>query len=115
MVKIGGRSLLAAHSLLIPKNERATIDLDIYGWKLQVGVYFDESAQVQEVQIKPVSEAGVDVIFKNWSNSLGTALVEPGALARLAAGGWLEFMASNYRIGETNKLDIQFLHNVEKQ
>ena len=112
MIKIGSRVLLASHSLLIPAKERAAIDMDVFGWKFQLGIVFEDAHSEQGIEVKPTA-SGVDLLFKNWANSLGTALTEPGSLATLSLGGKLEFMASNYRIGETNQFEIQFLHNQE--
>lgn len=110
MIKVGGRELLASHSLLVPVSERATIDMDVYGWKFQLGIAFEDDHTEQTIDVRP-NETGVDLVFKRWNNTLGTSLVTPGRLAALSGGGTLELMTSNYRIGDTNQLLIQFLHN----
>ncbi len=60
------------------------------------------------MEITPTDE-GATLVFRKWDNSLGTALIEPVRLATLHDGQKLSFMASNYMIGGTNKLDLQFL------
>ena len=84
--------------------------MDVYGWVFKVGITFEDDHAEQSIDIRTTRE-GVDLIFKKWSNTLGTSLVTPGRLAALAGGGTLDVMVSNYRIGETNQLLIQFLHN----
>ena len=113
MITIGRRILLASFpQLLIPKDDDVVIDIDVQGWKLKVTIHFDDASTEQAIAIAPVND-GVRLVFQNWSNSIGIALKTPAQLAKLAGGGSLEFMAANYRIGDTNIFSIQFLHNKE--
>ena len=50
---------------------------------------------------------GATLVFRKWDDALGTALVKPARLATLEDGHELAFMASNYTIGGTNRLDLQ--------
>jgi len=111
MITIGKRELISSFpNLLIPKNENAVLDIEVIGWKLKIFIQFDDITDEQSIKIEAI-EGGVRLIFGKWSSSIGTALKEPAALANLHDGTHLEFMASNYRIGDTNLFSIQFLHN----
>ena len=108
MVKIGNEELLGCYTLLIPENSTARISLDVKGWKFNLDIEFDNKSEERGVEITPTDE-GATLVFRKWDNSLGTALIEPVRLATLHDGQKLSFMASNYMIGGTNKLDLQFL------
>ncbi|MCB5288032.1 MAG: hypothetical protein LHW64_09535 [Candidatus Cloacimonetes bacterium] len=109
MIKIGNRELVESYSLLIPEDEKAVVQVDISGWKFEMEIAFDNSPkEKQGVNIVP-NEKGAKITFVKWDNGVGTALVKPGLIAKLADGRELVFMASNYSIGGTNKFDIQLL------
>jgi len=108
MVKIGDGDLLGYYTLLIPENSIARIPVDVNGWKFDLDIKFDNTSEERGVDINP-TEDGVTLVFRKWDNSLGTALIEPALLATLKDGQKLAFMASNYAIGGTNKLDLQLL------
>lgn len=113
MIKIGKNEVLCNFSqIMIPTGEVAQIQLNVYGWKITVFVEFKGSGTDQTVDVKG-SGNELRLTFNNWSNGLGTSLVEPARLASLNIGGTLEMMAANYRIGSTNVFSIQFLHNKE--
>lgn len=113
MITIGNRELIANFpQLQIPKDEEAKIDIDVYGWKLKITVQFKDIGPEQGVEIQPTPD-GVRLVFNNWSNSIGIALKVPARLAILKVGGTLDFLAANYRIGETNLFSLQLLHNKE--
>lgn len=114
MIKIGRRIVLVNFpQLQIPKGETAEIDVDVYGWKLKIAVEFEDKESERAIQIRPVGSDGVRLIFQNWSNPIGISLKEPGRLAVLQAGGALEFLATNYRVGDTNLFSLQLLHDKE--
>lgn len=108
MVTIGQGELVGAYTLLIPGDEAASIPVDVHGWKFDLGVKFDNGAPEQGVDVVPNGH-GATLVFRKWDNSLGTALVKPARLATLDDGHELAFMASNYVIGGTNRLDLQLL------
>lgn len=114
MIKIGRREVLANFpQLQIPRGDITVIDVDVYGWKLKVEIEFEDNGAEQSVQIAPIGVDGVKLLFKNWSNPIGMSLKKPGHLARLQAGGALEFSATNYRVGDTNLFSLQLLHDKE--
>ena len=108
MVKIGEGDLLGHYALLIPAHLTARIPLDVKGWKFDLNIEFDNTSEERGVDITPTND-GATIVFRKWNNSLGTALIEPALLATLHDGQKLAFMASNYAIGGTNKLDLQLL------
>ena len=109
MVTIGTGELLGTYTLLIPRDTTASIPVEVNGWKFAVAVKFDNTATERGVDIVPNDNGGATLVFRKWHNSLGTALVKPVRLAKLEDGHELAFMASNYSIGETNRLDVQLL------
>jgi hypothetical protein len=108
MVKIGQRDLMNYYSLLIPKGSATHIPVEVNGWTFDLEIQFDNASDDKGVDITP-SDGGVRIVFRKWDNVLGTALTEPVTLATLQDGRKLAFMASNYAIGTTNKLDLQLL------
>ena len=108
MVRIGHGDLMGHYSLLIPGGSATRIPVDVNGWTFDLEIEFDNASEDQGVEITP-SNDGVRIIFRKWNNALGTALTEPVKLATLQDGRELAFMASNYAIGTTNKLDLQLL------
>lgn len=108
MVKIGQRDLMEHYSLLIPKGSAAHIPVDVNGWMFDLEIEFDNASEDKGVDVSPSGD-GVRITFRKWDNVLGTALTEPVTLATLGDGRKLAFMASNYAIGTTNKLDLQLL------
>jgi hypothetical protein len=114
MIKIGKRVLLANFpQLQVPKGEEAEIDIDVYGWKLKINVEFQDVGTEQAIQIQSTGNDGVRLIFQNWSNPIGSSLRSPARLALLQQGGALDFLATNYRIVDTNLFSLQFLHDKE--
>ncbi len=105
MVKIGEGDLMGCYSLLIPQDSMAHIPVDIDGWRFDLAIEFDNTSEDSGVDIAESSQ-GAKIVFHKWDSMLGTALKEPVTLATLRDGQKLAFMASNYAIGGTNKLDL---------
>lgn len=108
MVKIGNREMIASHSLIIPKDETAVIDLEALGNKLALSIKFVEEEESRSVRVTATSKVAADMIFVNWNNSIGMSLKAPVALLDVE-GDKVFFMAANYRIEDTNHFHIQFL------
>lgn len=114
MIKIGRRTLIANFpQIQIPKGEEAEIDIDVYGWKLKIIIEFQDVGTEQGIQIQSNGNDSVRMIFQNWANPIGSSLKVPARLALLQQGGALEFLATNYRIVETNLFSLQLLHDEE--
>ena len=113
MITIGKRALVANFpQLQIPQGEEARINIDVQGWKLPIVVAFLDRGTEQGIEVKPEQD-GVRLVFQNWSNPIGVALRIPARLAVLSDGSIVEFLAANYRIGETNLFSLQLLHSKE--
>ena len=108
MVRIGQADLMEHYSLLIPKGATAHIPVKVSGWQFDLEIEFDDASDEAGVTVSPRG-GGATITFRKWNNGLGTALTKPVTLAALQNGRKLAFMASNYAIGTTNKLDLQLL------
>jgi hypothetical protein len=111
MISIGNRAVIANFpQLQVPKGDEVRINLDVQGWKLQITVAFLDQGSDQGIEVKPEPN-GVRLVFRNWSNSIGAALKVPAQLAVLSDGSAVEFLAANYRVGDTNLFSLQLLHS----
>ena len=111
MITVGGRALLANFpQLQVPKGEEIRINVDVKGWKFQVAIAFADNSLDQAIDVES-EPGGVRLIFRNWSNPIGAALRAPAQLAVLSDGSKIEFLAANYRIGDTNIFSFQLLHS----
>ena len=108
MEKIGNKEIVYRGCFLVPEGESVSFDADVSGWQVNVIVEFEDSGGEQGLQIE-ATDSGAQIILLNWNSSIGTALVSPANLGAHSSGKKLSFMVSNYRVGKTNKLDIQLL------
>lgn len=108
MEKIGDKEIVYRGSFLIPEGEIVSFDADVSGWKVNVVVEFQDSGGEQGLQIER-TDPGVKIVLLNWNSSIGTALASPAGIGSHSSGKKLSVMLSNYRVGKTNKLDIQLL------
>ena len=110
MITIGERALLANFpQLQIPRGEEARLNIEVQGWRLPITVSFVDQGTEQGIEVRPEND-GVRLEFRNWSNPIGSALKTPGHIATLTDGSRIEFLAVNYRIGDTNIFSLQLLH-----
>lgn len=110
MIKVGNKEVIFSSMFLIPEGEKAEFDLNYNNTILKVIISFDDSGDVQEIEVNPLENGDVvELIFKKWSKSLGAALKEHVELGRNAKGVVLKFIASNTRVGNINQMNIQFV------
>ena len=109
MVKIGEGSLLEHYSLLVPKDSKVLIGVDVAGWNISLEIEFDSDATERSVKVEALGPNKAKIKFNKWDNSIGTVLNKPTLLANLSDGRELVFLASNYMIGTVNKLDFQLM------
>ncbi len=110
-MKVGGREVVHTATLIIPKGEDALVDFDVGQWKISLRILFvskDKDAEKGSLSIEVV-DGNPQLSLFDWNNSLGTATVRPFELGTASDGRKLSVMLSHWLIGETNKLDIQFL------
>ena len=112
MIKIGDYEVVAHHTLLVPQNTMVHIQLPIANPKINVKIEFDNTTDEQGIQIHPGAHE-TRFIFCNWNHILGTVMVEPAPFVTTNDKRTIYFMACNYAIGDTNKLDLQFLLKVK--
>ena len=109
MVKIGEGILLKHYSLLVPKDSKVVIGVNVAGWKLSLEIELDSDATERSVKVEALGPDRAKITFSKWNNSIGTVLNEPTLLANLSDGKELTFLASNYMIGTVNKFDLQLV------
>lgn len=108
MEKIGDKELFYRGTFLVPEREGVSFDANAAGWIVKVQILFKDEGGEQSIKVEGM-DAGARITFINWKSSLGTATITPARIGKHSSGRNLYFMASNFRIGETNKLDIQLL------
>lgn len=114
MIKVGKRTVVASFpQLQIPVGEELSLEIPVFDWQLKLQIAFEDAGTEQHIKLVPIASDSVRLVFQGWNNSLGTSLQAPAGIAQLQAGGNLEFLAANYRIGNTNLLSLQFMHNPE--
>lgn len=107
-LRIGNKEVIKQETILIPQGERADIPLS-FGGDIIVGIsYSDDESGQQDIRLS--NEGGrMNLILVNWSNGIGTATQAPIDLASNDQGHVLSIMATNYRVGNMNKIDLQFM------
>jgi hypothetical protein len=110
-MKIGGRKVVHTASMIVPKGEEAEIEFNVDNWNIKLKILFirnNDSDNANGMSLEVVDN-NPQLSLINWSNSLGTATIKPAELGTSNNGKKVSFMLSHWLIGETNKLDIQFL------
>lgn len=111
-LNIGEREIIHTVTLILKGSEVGKISFDVGGAPVAIEVGFissEPASEASEPTLSIETETGMPVInFINWSNILGTSTSAPIRLGRLGGQREFSFMATHWRIGDTNKLDIQF-------
>lgn len=110
-LKVGKRKVIHTVTLIVPSGEEAWIEFNLDNWNIRLKILFEvtsDKSKQREINIKATDDYGI-IIFKNWTNSLGTATRVPVEFGKTSNGRDLLFMASHSLIGDVNKLDLQFL------
>lgn len=108
-LRIGNKEVIKQETLLIPQNERATIPVSFGGSDVTVEISFsDDQSGKPDIRFSNENNA-IDLTFLNWSNVVGTSTQAPIDIARNEHGHALSIMAANWRVGEANRLDLQFM------
>ncbi len=108
-MKIGNKTIVANYSLIIPQDEIAEIQLNVNNWILNISIEFQNVEKAQpEIAFNTRDNNNLTMIFKNWKNSLGMSLKVPAELGE-TNGKKLFFLPLVYCVGETYKLDLEFL------
>ena len=110
-MKIGERDVVHTASLIVPKGENAIVDFRVGQWDISLKIIFvrnDDKAEKGSISLE-VIDGNPQISLINWNNSLGTATIQPAVLGTANDGRKLSFMLCHWLIGDTNKVDIQFL------
>lgn len=110
---VGNLEVVDSANLLVPNGETVAVSFAVWGITVNARIEFevtDDKEKRSELRVHANSnDDGVLITFSNWDNSLGIATKAPVEIARLNENQVLYLMAANYCIGDTNKLDINFL------
>lgn len=109
MDKIGAWEIVKTVTVVLPEGEAAETSIPLNSLAFPVRIAFRDTSDTAEASIATEAQQDVlNIIFTNWSNTLGTATTAPIRIG-FSSNRELAFMASHWRIGAVNKLDLQFL------
>ncbi len=110
LITIGNNEFVFSQTFILPENEELSLAIPIQGWLIKLIFAFEITNNKNDRGIRIESKVDhAKIIFLNWDNSLGTATVQPIEIGKHSNGNTLYLMATNYRIGKVNKLDVQIL------
>ena len=108
-LRIGNKEIIKQETLLIPQNEQATIPLSFGGSDVTVGVSFlDDDSGKPDIKFSNNNNQ-MNLIFVNWNNTIGISTQVPIDIAQNEHGHGLSIMAASWRVGQANKIDLQFM------
>lgn len=108
-VSVGNRTVVCAHSLVVPQGESAEIPFSHEGTSTTVVISFsDDASGKPDIQFS-LSENKMLLKFINWANTVGTSTQEPVYIANIEDKYALSIMAANWRVGNANSLSIQLM------
>ena len=108
---IGPNLILHSATLVIPDNEKASVEFTVGALTLKTLFSFDNSARDEDemrITVEAIDDVA-NITFFGWNNPLGTGLKEPATLANISTGQKVLFILAHHRVGEINKLDVNFL------
>jgi hypothetical protein len=109
MIKIENRTVVFNETLIIPKNESATIETEINGTKVIFEIRFTPASEPGKSKVSWTAiENSIQMTFDGWISTLGTAINHPTKIGELNSVP-LGFIATHQRIGETDILHFQIL------
>lgn len=95
-------------TIILPISETAELSFPFEEANAAVKILFKDSSEDPSQVINLSDDKGAVLItFNNWTNSLGTALIEPVEFATSSRGTKLLMLATSWRIGTVNRLDFQ--------
>ena len=116
LVHIGELRVIHSTTVIIPEGEEVVVEFDFDDWRAKVRFGFEDLSddkEKQRISIKPVEEAA-QVTFHGWTNTLGTATVEPIKVATVGTSSALFMLVSHHCIGKVNKMDVNFFAGVRQ-
>ena len=115
-MQIGDREIVHSCTLIVPEREQALISFAVGGWSINVEVAFEQGEDKEaegSMDVYPVDNNRLRMTFKNWNNPLGTATSQPIRIGNTNRKRELSFLATHWRIGTINRMDILFLLGAE--
>jgi len=109
-MKIGNRDIIYTTTLLVPKGEEAWIDFNVGAWEIKLNIVFEDSSEKKGkpfITIEAEKDYG-RIIFKDWTDGLGTASTEPMEIARTNEGRAITFLTALKQIGSVKEVHLQF-------
>lgn len=108
-LRVGNKDVIKQQTILIPQNERAEIPGSFGGSNVTVGVSFsDDESGKADIRFSNENNR-MNLTFINWNNTIGVSTQTPVNIATNEHGHALSIMAASWRVGEANKLDLQFM------
>lgn len=113
-IGLGERTYIDTAEILIPEGEEAKVFIKLSNEEtgggpveLKIKISFDDESPETGVRFDPDGDWSRMTLGK-WNNTLGICLNKPYAIAQVENKFIIEMMMSNYRIGTTNSLTMQF-------
>ena len=109
-VHIGNKLLVHHQSIIVPSGEDARIEFSIGTWELKFTLTFTKDSNTDGAALSVEETNGKSYIkFINWESSIGTATRAPLVIGGTNLGQPLSILAAHWLVGDTNKLDVQFM------
>ncbi len=110
---IGDKEVVGFVSMIVPNNEEANFTVHIIDWELNITLVFVVDDGEQHIEMTPLDTNHLKMIFKNFTNSLGTTLKDIGEIG-IVNNRKLYYLPITYSVGNMNRIDIQFLLEQKK-
>ena len=111
-MRIGDKEIVYSTGLIMPTDEEAEVDFVVSGERVLLNIQFKEENGSNKKTSRidtTVVDNKLQLMFVNWSGSLGTATTEPMKFATLRDGRPVFLMVVTWSIGTTKKIDLQCL------
>lgn len=120
MIKVGNRTVISTNTILIPENETANIVLipvkDEEPLYLDIVFEQDNDAdnKMPSCSITGGGQNGI-MTFTNWSNNFGSHVMKPLFFATTDKGCHVSCIFVVTKLGNSYRLDIQFMLGENKE
>ena len=107
--EIGDKKVVSVFSLIAPDDVPSSVETVIDSQAIKLKLHFHPNDGDQpRIDWQPEGEY-LNIYFRGWKNSLGTATEKPVKIATDPSGKILGFMVAHWRIGNVNRIDFQLL------
>lgn len=108
MTKIGEKTVVHSETLIVRDEESADLTILVEGWPLKFVLSFHPEGAAEQTVNWSVENDALRLRLNRWTNSLGTSLSEPAAIAKSPTGKTIELLLYQHHIGNLNRVDLQF-------